>query len=60
VPILRGVRGRDPVDFDALADTIRRVGRLVVDLPVETVHVELLASPAGVVAIEATVTPNGV
>ncbi|GLW05069.1 acyl-CoA synthetase [Microtetraspora sp. NBRC 13810] len=31
--VLRGVRGSEPVDREALADTITRVGELVIDFP---------------------------
>lgn len=53
--VLRGVRGRPPVDLDALASTIEAVSRLVVDFP-EIVEVDLnpvLARPDGATAVDA-------
>ncbi len=52
--ILRGVRGREPVDHDALADVIRRTSDLVADFP-ELSEVDLnpvLATPSGATAVD--------
>ena len=54
-PVLRGVRGRAPVDRDALAETIVRFARLASDWP-ELTEIEvnpLIATAAGVVAVDA-------
>ena len=32
-PILKGVRGENPIDFDALADAVSRISQLVSDFP---------------------------
>ena len=56
-PVLLGVRGRAPVDLDALAQLVARVSRLAAAHP-ELVELELnpvLASPAGVLALDARV-----
>jgi succinyl-CoA synthetase beta subunit len=64
-PALRGVRGEAAVDRAALVDTIARFSRLAAQYP-ELTEIELnplLASPAGVVAVDAratlTATPPG-
>jgi acetyl coenzyme A synthetase (ADP forming)-like protein len=52
--ILRGVRGSEPADRDALADLIRRVSDLVTDFP-ELAEVDLnpvLATAAGATAVD--------
>jgi acetyltransferase len=54
-PVLRGVRGRAPVDRHALAETIVRFARLASDWP-ELTEIEvnpLIATAAGVVAVDA-------
>ena len=56
-PLLRGARGRAPVDLDALAEVVARVSRLAAAHP-ELVELELnpvLAAPAGVLALDARV-----
>ncbi|HEY3609295.1 MAG TPA: acetate--CoA ligase family protein [Pseudonocardiaceae bacterium] len=52
--VLRGVRGSEPVDRDALAEVIRRVSDLVTDFP-ELSEVDLnpvLATASGAVAVD--------
>lgn len=52
--VLRGVRGAEPVDRDALADVIRRASELAADVP-EIAELDLnpvFASPAGAVAAD--------
>ncbi len=54
-PMLLGARGREPVDLDALAETVSRVSHLAVTHP-ELVEMELnpvLAGSSGVVALDA-------
>jgi len=56
-PLLLGARGREPVDLDALADTISRVSHLAAAHP-ELVALELnpvLAGSSAVVALDARV-----
>ena len=56
-PLLRGARGRAPVDLDALAEVVARVSSLAAAHP-ELVELELnpvLAAPAGVLALDARV-----
>jgi acetyltransferase len=54
---LGGVRGRPPVDLDALADLLVRFGDLVLDVPrIREIDVNpLLASSRGLVALDARV-----
>ncbi len=49
-PLLAGYRGADPVDLDALADLVLRVGRLAEDLPeLRALALDpVLATPGGV------------
>jgi succinyl-CoA synthetase beta subunit len=55
-PLLRGARGRDPADIDALAAAVVAVGDLVTDHPIAELDVNpLLATPDGVVALDALV-----
>ena len=55
-PLLRGARGRDPADVDALAAAVVAVGDLVTDYPIAELDVNpLLATPDGVVALDALV-----
>jgi acetyltransferase len=57
-PLLRGARGRDPVDEDALVETIGRLSQLVTDFPaiVELDVNPLLATPAGATAVDLRLT----
>jgi acetyltransferase len=54
-PVLRGVRGKPPVDLPALAEAISRFSALAVDLP-DLAEIELnplMAGAEGVVAVDA-------
>ena len=33
LPILKGVRGEEPIDFDSLSEAIANISRLVIDFP---------------------------
>ncbi|NLV10592.1 CoA-binding protein [Halomicrobium mukohataei] len=57
-PLLRGARGRDPVDEDALVETIQRLSQLVTDFPaiVELDINPLVATNDGVAAIDLRLT----
>jgi acetyltransferase len=57
-PLLRGARGREPVDEDAVVETIQRLSQLVTDFPaiVELDINPLVATPDGVVAIDIRLT----
>ncbi|WP_178917388.1 acetate--CoA ligase family protein [Natronomonas gomsonensis] len=57
-PLLRGARGRTPVDEDAVVETIQRLSQLVTDFPaiVELDINPLVATPEGVVAIDIRLT----
>ena len=57
-PLLRGARGRDPVDEDALTETIQRLSQLVTDFPaiVELDINPLVATHDGVSAIDLRLT----
>ena len=57
-PLLRGARGRDPVDLDAVVDAVRRVSQLVADFPsiVELDVNPLVATPDGVRAVDLRLT----
>jgi acetyl coenzyme A synthetase (ADP forming)-like protein len=57
-PILRGARGRDPADLDAVVETIERVGRLAADFPaiLELDVNPLVAGPDGVQAVDLRLT----
>ena len=61
-PLLRGARGRDPVDEAALVETIQRISQLVTDFPslLELDINPLVATPDGVVAVDlaATIDPE--
>ncbi|MFB6073996.1 MAG: acetate--CoA ligase alpha subunit [Haloarculaceae archaeon] len=57
-PLLRGARGRDPVDEDAIVETIQRLSQLVTDFPaiVELDVNPLVATPDGVTAVDLRLT----
>jgi len=57
-PLLRGARGRDPVDRAALRECVERLGRLVADFPaiLELDVNPLLASPDGASALDLRLT----
>ncbi|MBX0323294.1 acetate--CoA ligase family protein [Halomicroarcula sp. F13] len=57
-PLLRGARGRDPVDEDALVETVQRLSQLVTDFPaiVELDINPLVATPDGVQAVDLRLT----
>lgn len=55
-PLLRGHRGRQAADLDALADVLMRVQRIALDLPGELTELDinpLLALPGRAVALDA-------
>jgi acetyltransferase len=57
-PLLRGARGRDPVDEDGIVETIQRLSQLVTDFP-EILELDinpLVASPDGVSAVDIRLT----
>jgi acyl-CoA synthetase (NDP forming) len=56
--VLEGVRGRPPVDIDALVDTVMKVQRLAVDLAGDVRELDinpLVVRPRGAVALDALV-----
>jgi len=57
-PLLRGARGRDPVDEDALVETVQRLSQLVTDFPaiLELDINPLVATAEGVAAIDLRLT----
>ncbi|AXR78196.1 acetate--CoA ligase family protein [Natrarchaeobaculum sulfurireducens] len=57
-PLLRGARGRDPADVDAVVETILRLSQLVTDFPaiLELDVNPLVAGPDGVQAIDLRLT----
>jgi acetyltransferase len=57
-PLLRGARGRDPVDAGALVEAIRRLSQLVAEFPsiTELDINPLVASAAGVTAVDLRLT----
>ncbi|MBV0903093.1 acetate--CoA ligase alpha subunit [Haloarcula salina] len=57
-PLLRGARGRDPVDEAALVETVQRLSQLVTDFPaiVELDINPLVATPDGVQAVDLRLT----
>ena len=57
-PLLRGARGRDAVDEDAVVDAVERIGRLVADVPaIQELDVNpLVATPDGAVAVDFRMT----
>ncbi len=57
-PLLTGVRGRAPVDIEALVDTILKVQRLSIDLAGEIAELDinpLVVRPRGAVALDALI-----
>ena len=57
-PLLRGARGRDPVDEASLIETVQRLSQLVTDFPaiVELDINPLVATPEGVTAVDLRLT----
>ncbi|RQH03156.1 acetate--CoA ligase family protein [Natrarchaeobius oligotrophus] len=57
-PLLRGARGREPADVDAVVETIQRLSQLVIDFPaiLELDVNPLVAGPEGVQAIDLRLT----
>ncbi|MFB6128591.1 MAG: acetate--CoA ligase family protein [Halorhabdus sp.] len=57
-PLLRGARGREPVDEDGVVETIQRISQLVTDFPaiLELDINPLVATPDGVVAVDIRAT----
>ena len=57
-PLLRGTRGRTPVDEDALVEAVQRLSQLVTDFPaiVELDINPLVATPDGVQAVDLRLT----
>ena len=57
-PLLRGARGRDPIDVDGVIETIQRLSQLVTDFPaiLELDINPLVAAPDGVAAVDVRLT----
>ncbi len=57
-PLLRGARGREPADVDAIVETVQRLSQLVTDFPaiLELDINPLVAGPDGVQAIDLRLT----
>ncbi|WIV65938.1 acetate--CoA ligase family protein [Natrialbaceae archaeon AArc-T1-2] len=57
-PLLRGARGREPADIDAVVESLQRLSQLVTDFPaiVELDVNPLAAGPDGVQALDLVVT----
>jgi acetyltransferase len=57
-PLLRGARGRDPVDVEGVSETIQRLSQLVTDFPaiLELDINPLVATPDGVEAVDVRLT----
>jgi len=57
-PLLRGARGRDPVDEDAVVETVERLSQLVTDVPaiLELDVNPLVATPEGATAVDVRLT----
>ncbi|UWG48009.1 Acyl-CoA synthetase, ATP-grasp containing subunit [Halanaeroarchaeum sp. HSR-CO] len=57
-PLLRGARGRDPVDEDAVVESVQRLSQLVTDFPaiLELDINPLVATPDGVQAVDIRLT----
>jgi acetate---CoA ligase (ADP-forming) len=60
-PLLRGARGRPPLDVAAAAEAIKRLSRVAASHPeIEEIEVNpLLVSPDGAVGLDARVVPAG-
>ena len=54
-PLLRGYRGSEPVDIEALVDVVLRLGRLAEDLPeiAEADCNPVIATPTGALVVDA-------
>ncbi|WP_313692153.1 acetate--CoA ligase family protein [Halorarum halobium] len=59
-PLLRGARGREPVDLDGVVEAVGRLSQLVADFPaiVELDVNPLVATPDGVRAVDLRLTVN--
>jgi acetyltransferase len=57
-PLLRGARGRDPTDVDAVVESVQRLSQLVTDFPaiLELDINPLVATPDGVQAVDVRLT----
>lgn len=57
-PLLRGARGREPVDEDGIVETLQRLSQLVTDFPaiLELDINPLVATPEGVSAVDLRLT----
>jgi len=57
-PLLRGARGREPVDVDALVEVVQRLSQLVTDVPAiaELDINPVLATPDGATAVDLRLT----
>jgi len=57
-PLLRGARGRDPVDESAIVETVQRLSQLVTDFPaiLELDINPLVATPDGATAVDLRLT----
>ncbi|MFB6081580.1 MAG: acetate--CoA ligase family protein [Halanaeroarchaeum sp.] len=57
-PLLRGARGREPVDEDAIVESVQRLSQLVTDFPaiLELDINPLVATPEGVQAVDIRLT----
>jgi len=57
-PLLRGARGREPVDEDAVVETVQRLSQLVTDFPaiLELDVNPLVATPDGATAVDVRLT----
>jgi acetyltransferase len=57
-PLLRGARGREPVDTDALAETIQRVSQLASDFPeIQELDINpVVATAEGATAVDLRLT----
>ncbi|MFW5912180.1 MAG: acetate--CoA ligase alpha subunit [Candidatus Hadarchaeota archaeon] len=57
-PIFTGIRGQDPIDMEALKESIQRISQLVTDIPaiLELDINPLLVSPEGVQAVDLRLT----